>query len=213
MSPVLKQTSLLRACVDRGHSAEVARDEKWYSLIIDSIMDSLSRTHCLSHLISALSLLITSSVTGRVFPPHRWKLLPGFWTSQLLRNKALPCNTDGIPLQHNVHACAQTYTHKTPVRLRAGQVLQTHSHDWWQPSAISTLLLWRGFHFLLAVIPPNVLAHIEFFVSVFKALRGRKSALETGMKLEMWELCGQRSGGLTDIVRFHIRRWYHSKRD
>lgn len=213
MSPVLIQTSVLPACVDRGHLVEVAWGDKWYGLIIGSIMDSLSRTHCLSHLISALSLLITSSVTGRVLPPHRWKLLPGFWTSQLLRNKALPCNTDGIPLQRDAHTRAQTYTHKTPVRLHAGQILQIHTHNWWQPTAISTLLLWRGFHFLLAVIPPNVLAHIEFFVSVFKALRGRKSALEREIKLEMWELCGRHSGGLTDIVRFHIRRWYHSKRD
>lgn len=78
-------------------------------------------TQSLSHLFSALSLLITSNVTGRVFPPHCWELLPGFWTTQLPGNKPLPCNTDGTPLQCNACACAHTYTHKTPVRLHAGR--------------------------------------------------------------------------------------------
>lgn len=102
-------------------------DEKCYVLIPHTLLWTLSFTHTRtytrnsSHLFSALSLLITSNVTGRVFPPHCWELLPGFWTSQLPGNKPLPCNTDGTPLRRSAHARAQTHTIKTPVRLHAGR--------------------------------------------------------------------------------------------
>lgn len=68
---------------------------KWFEMrSVTSLCETLlwtpsnTRTHThtdvhihiqsLSHLFSALSLLITSNVTGRVFPPHCWELLPGF---------------------------------------------------------------------------------------------------------------------------------------
>lgn len=58
------------------------------------------------HLFSALSPRITSNVTGRVFPPHCWELLPGFWTNQLPGNKPISCNTGGILLQRDKRARA-----------------------------------------------------------------------------------------------------------
>lgn len=60
---------------------------KWFEMrsgapLSQTPLWTLSRTHTCtpssSHLFSALSLLITSNVTGRVFPPHCWELLPGF---------------------------------------------------------------------------------------------------------------------------------------
>lgn len=101
---------------------------KWFEMrretpLSQTLLWTLSYAHTytrsLSHLFSALSLLITSNVTGCVFPPHCWELLPGFWTSQLPGNKPLPCKTDGTPLQCSTHA--QAYTLKTPVRLHAGR--------------------------------------------------------------------------------------------
>lgn len=86
-----------------------------------SLRHTHTHTRSSSPLFSALSLLITSNVTGRVFPPHCWELLPGFWTSQLPGNKPLPCNTDGTPLQCSARACAPTYTLQTPVRLHVGR--------------------------------------------------------------------------------------------
>lgn len=55
-----------------------------------------------------------------------------------------------------------------------------------------------------------MLARVEFFISAFELLSGRKSTLETGIEDGTCEVCvANTARDLTVIVRFHIRTIPH----
>lgn len=55
------QPPLLQAHMDEGHLGEVVWDEKWYALILDTVMDCLTKAHIHTELVSSLHSLVPAN--------------------------------------------------------------------------------------------------------------------------------------------------------